>query len=49
MEVALQNYGDRNGGFEDPARNWWWVATRVEDVSAEEIERRERASQPLAS
>jgi PhnB protein len=49
MEVSQQNYGDRNGGFEDPAGNWWWVATRVEDVSVEEIERREQASQKLAS
>lgn len=49
MEVALQNYGDRNGGIEDPAGNWWWIATRVEDVSAEEVERRERATQQRAS
>lgn len=49
QEVAQQNYGDRNGAFEDPAGNWWWVATRVEDVSAEEVARREQASQKRAS
>ena len=45
--VANQFYGDRNGGFEDPAGNWWWVATHVEDVSKEELERRARAQAEL--
>lgn len=45
--VADQYYGDRSGGFEDPAGNWWWVATRVEDVSAEEMNRRLRAQEEL--
>ena len=38
--VANVGYGDRTGGFEDVAGNWWWVATRVEELSTEEIERR---------
>lgn len=33
-------YGDRTGGVEDPFGTQWWIATRVEIVSPEEIERR---------
>jgi PhnB protein len=33
-------YGDRSGGVEDPWGNQWWIATHVEDVSPEEMERR---------
>ena len=44
-EVADQFYGDRSGGFEDPAGNFWWVATHVEDVSEEELTRRARAQE----
>lgn len=40
MEPALQFYGDRSGGFEDNFGNQWWVATHVEDVPPEEMERR---------
>jgi uncharacterized glyoxalase superfamily protein PhnB len=40
MPVSNADYGDRTGGFEDPNGNWWWVATHIEDVSAEEIQRR---------
>jgi uncharacterized glyoxalase superfamily protein PhnB len=36
-------YGDRSGGVADPAANQWWIATHVEDVSPEEIERRQAA------
>jgi uncharacterized glyoxalase superfamily protein PhnB len=39
-EPANQFYGDRSGGVKDPCGNMWWVATHVEDVSKEEIERR---------
>ena len=49
MPVANQDYGDRSGGFEDPAGNWWWVATHVEDVSPEEIQRRSQAQEALHS
>lgn len=40
MEPADQFYGDRHGGVTDPQGNSWWIATRVEDVSPEEMERR---------
>jgi uncharacterized glyoxalase superfamily protein PhnB len=43
--VATQFYGDRSGGVEDAAGNWWWIATHVEDVSEEEINRRAQAQQ----
>jgi PhnB protein len=35
-----QFYGDRVGGVVDTQGNQWWLATRVEDVSPEEMERR---------
>ncbi|HUB72704.1 MAG TPA: VOC family protein [Solirubrobacteraceae bacterium] len=38
--LANQFYGDRSGTFEDPFGHVWTVATHVEDVSPEEIERR---------
>jgi PhnB protein len=40
MEPANQFYGDRNAGVQDPSGNKWWIATHVEDVSAEEMERK---------
>ncbi len=43
MEPADQFYGDRNGGVEDAFGNWWWIATRIEDVSDEELQRRAAA------
>ncbi len=49
MPVANQDYGDRSGGFEDPAGNWWWVATHVEDVSTQEIQRRAQAQEAVHS
>ena len=39
MPVADQFYGDRSGGVKDVAGNYWWIATHVKDVSAEEIKR----------
>lgn len=38
--VQDQFYGDRAGSFEDPFGHSWWFASRVEDVSNEEIQRR---------
>jgi PhnB protein len=35
-----QFYGDRSGQFEDPFGHRWSVASRVEDVSPEEMARR---------
>jgi PhnB protein len=39
-EPATQFYGDRHGAVEDSQGNNWWVATHVEDVSSQEMERR---------
>lgn len=33
-------YGDRSAGVRDSQGNDWWVATHIEDVSPDEIERR---------
>ena len=38
--LANQPYGDRSGGLIDPFGHRWTIATHVEDVSMEEIERR---------
>jgi PhnB protein len=40
-EPKDQFYGDRSGGVKDFAGNQWWVSTHVEDVSEEEMKRRE--------
>ena len=37
-----QFYGDRAGQFEDPWGHRWGVATRVEDLSPEELAQRQR-------
>jgi PhnB protein len=39
-EPANQFYGDRSAGVTDPVGNYWGIATRVEDVSPEELARR---------
>ena len=39
-EPADQFYGDRHGGVADSQGNNWWIATHVEDVAPEELERR---------
>jgi len=39
-EPQNQFYGDRHGGIKDPSGNSWWVATHIEDVSEQELERR---------
>ncbi len=36
-------YGDRHACVRDVAGNDWWIATRIEDVSAEETQRRATA------
>ncbi|HET6330895.1 MAG TPA: VOC family protein [Holophagaceae bacterium] len=33
-------YGDRSGGAQDAWGNVWWIGTRIEDVSEEELLRR---------
>jgi uncharacterized glyoxalase superfamily protein PhnB len=39
-EPETQFYGDRHGGVSDSQGNNWWIATHVEDVSTEELDRR---------
>ncbi|MFD3840186.1 VOC family protein [Streptomyces sp. NPDC058642] len=39
-EVTHLFFGDRVGRVRDPLGNLWWLQTRVEDVSTEEMERR---------
>jgi uncharacterized glyoxalase superfamily protein PhnB len=36
-EPGDQIYGDRVGAIEDPCGNQWWIATRKENVSDEEL------------
>ena len=40
LEPTDQFYGDRSGGVADPCGNQWWIGSRVEDLSPEEIARR---------
>ena len=40
MEPRDQFYGDRHGGVKDQWGNFWWIATRIEDVSKEEMSKR---------
>ncbi len=42
QEPANQFWGDRAGAVKDAFGNIWWIATHVEDVSKEELERRQR-------
>jgi PhnB protein len=44
--VADQFYGDRLGTFEDPFGHTWHLSTHIEDVSADELDR--RAKQAVA-
>jgi PhnB protein len=46
MEPADQFYGDRHGGVLDSNGNQWWIATRVEEVSADEAQRRLKEQMP---
>jgi PhnB protein len=41
--VEDQFYGDRSGKLEDPFGHTWWIATRKEDVSPEEMKKRAAA------
>lgn len=40
-EPTNEFYGDRSGGVLDPSGNQWWIATHVEDISPEEMQKRE--------
>jgi PhnB protein len=46
--VEDQFYGDRSGRFEDPFGHRWDIATHVEDVPPEEMEKRAAAAMPAA-
>jgi PhnB protein len=46
--VELQFWGDKMGTIEDPFGHQWSIATHVEDVSPEEMEKRMAAMQPPA-
>ncbi|MGC3943189.1 MAG: VOC family protein [Chryseolinea sp.] len=39
-EIRTEFYGDRAGCIQDEWGNKWWIATHVEDVSNEELEKR---------
>ena len=39
-EVTTHFYGDRSAGVEDPCGVTWWISTHVEDVPADELDRR---------
>lgn len=41
---ANQFYGDRNATVKDPSGNQWGIATHVEDISPEEMDRRAKAA-----
>jgi PhnB protein len=47
--IQDQFYGDRSGTFRDPFGHKWTIATHVEELTAEEIERRARALQQQAT
>jgi len=47
-EPADQFYGDRSAGVRDQFGNQWFIATHVEDVSQEEMERRMAAMKATA-
>lgn len=40
LPVQDQFYGDRSGGVTDPFGHVWYIATHIEDVSPEQIQRR---------
>lgn len=42
MEMTDQFYGDRSGAVEDPSGNQWWIASRIENLSHEELLERAR-------
>jgi uncharacterized glyoxalase superfamily protein PhnB len=43
LEPTDMFYGDRNGAVKDPCGNQWWIASRKENLSREEIARRAAA------
>ena len=43
-KVEDQFYGDRSGQFEDPFGHVWFVASHVEDIAPDEMEKRAAAA-----
>ncbi|HES58584.1 MAG TPA: hypothetical protein ENO21_04040 [Firmicutes bacterium] len=43
-EPADQFYGDRTAAVKDPNGNHWYLATHVEDITPEEMDRRAQAA-----
>lgn len=43
MEPKDQFYGDRNAAVQDCCGHQWWIATRFENVSQEELQERVKA------
>lgn len=41
-EPTNEFYGDRSSGLKDASGNQWWIGTHFEDVSPEEMERRQK-------
>jgi len=41
--VENQFYGDRGGKLSDPFGHIWWLASRIEDLAPDEIQRRAKA------
>ena len=44
LPLKDQFYGDRSGGITDPFGHVWYIATHIEDVSSEEMQRRAAAA-----
>ena len=44
--VMDQFYGDRSGQLQDPFGHLWWVASRKEEVSPDELQKRMKAARP---
>jgi len=40
QEPTTQFYGDRTAAVKDPTGNVWWIATHVEEISAQDMEKR---------
>jgi uncharacterized glyoxalase superfamily protein PhnB len=43
QEPRDEFYGDRTAGVQDASGNQWWLATRVENMAVEEMQRRAEA------
>lgn len=49
MEPTNTFYGNRESGVQDQFGNSWWIATHVEDVSLQEIQKRAEAQKKQRS